>query len=164
MSLPWNQHSKRQTRESYYIPYIVFRRKMSNELSFTQMTQTLSTLLRDLSELSMWVRTARGSYLPIHGIAAAVGPSTSHALPFIHSLSGRGTTSYSYLTGKKTCIKSSMPNRHCIGGLRRWRPRSRSDHRRSWKAGKIARGLSLCQQGRHIRRIRSCQAPSVHIS
>ena len=68
-----------------------------------------STLLRDLSELSMWVRTARGSYLPIHGIAAAVGSSTSHALPFIHSLSERDTTSYSYFTGKKTCIKSSMP-------------------------------------------------------
>ena len=57
----------------------------------------------------MWVRTERGSYLPIHGIAAAVGPSTSHALPFIHSLSERDTTSYSYFTGKKTCIKSSMP-------------------------------------------------------
>ena len=57
----------------------------------------------------MWARTARGSYLPIHGIAAAVGPSTSHALPFIHSLSERDTTSYSYFTGKKTCIKSSMP-------------------------------------------------------
>ena len=65
-----------------------------------------STLLRDLSEPSMWVRTARGSYLPIHGIAAA---STSHALPIIHSLSGKDTTSYSYFTGKKTCIKSSMP-------------------------------------------------------
>ena len=63
-----------------------------------------STLLRDLSELSMWVRTARGSYLQIHGIAAAVGPSTSHALPFIHSLSERDTTSYSYFTGKKTCL------------------------------------------------------------
>ena len=62
-----------------------------------------STLLRDLSELSMW-----GSYLPIHGIAAAVGPSTSHALPCIHSLSERDTTSYSYSTGKKTCIKSSI--------------------------------------------------------
>ena len=67
-----------------------------------------STRLRDLSEPSMWVRTARGSYLPIHGIAAAVGPSTSHALPIIHSLSGRDTTSYSYFTGKKTCIKSNM--------------------------------------------------------
>ena len=55
-----------------------------------------SKLLRDLSELSMWVRTARGSYLPIHGIAAAVGLSTSHALPFIHSLSERDTTSYSH--------------------------------------------------------------------
>ena len=65
-----------------------------------------STLLRDLSELSMWVRTARGSYL--HGIAAAVGPSTSHALPFIHSLSVRDATSYSYFTGNKTWIKSSM--------------------------------------------------------
>ena len=32
-----------------------------------------STLLRDLSELPMWVRTARGSNLPIHGTAAAVG-------------------------------------------------------------------------------------------
>ena len=57
-----------------------------------------STLLRDLSELSMWVRTARGSYLPIHGIAAAVGPSTSYTMPFIHSLSQRDTTSYSYFT------------------------------------------------------------------
>ena len=68
-----------------------------------------STLLRDLSELSMWVRTARGSYLPIHGIAAAVGPSTSHALSFIHILSERDTTSYSYFTGKKTYIKISVP-------------------------------------------------------
>ena len=32
MWLPWNQHSKKQTRESYYIPYTVFRTKMSNEL------------------------------------------------------------------------------------------------------------------------------------
>ena len=68
-----------------------------------------STLLRDLSELSMCVRTARGSNLPIHGIAAAVGPSTSHALPFIHSLSEKDTTSYSYFTGKKNWIKSSLP-------------------------------------------------------
>ena len=57
----------------------------------------------------MWVRTARDSYLPIHEIVAALGPSTSRALRFIHSLSGRDTTSYSYFTGKKTCIKSSMP-------------------------------------------------------
>ena len=68
-----------------------------------------STLLRDLSGLSMWARTARGRYLPIHGIAAAVGPSTSHALSCIHILSERDTTSYSYFTGKKTCIKSSVP-------------------------------------------------------
>ena len=57
----------------------------------------------------MLVRTARGSYLPIHGIATGVGRSTSQALPFIHSLSERDTTSYPHFTGKKTCIKSSMP-------------------------------------------------------
>ena len=51
-----------------------------------------SKLLRDLPEL--WVRTARDSYLPIHGIAAALGPASCRALPFIHSLSGRYTTSY----------------------------------------------------------------------
>ena len=65
-----------------------------------------STLLRDLPEL--WVRTARDSYLPIHGIAAALGPASCRALLFIHSLSGRDTTSYPYFTGKKTWIKSSM--------------------------------------------------------
>ena len=42
-------------------------------------------------------------------MAAAVGYSTSHALPFIHSLSERDTISYSYFTGKKTCIKSRVP-------------------------------------------------------
>ena len=70
-----------------------------------------STLLRDLSELSIyiWVRTVRGSYLPIHGIAAAVDPSTSHHCRSCIVLSERDTTSYSYFTGKKTCIKSSMP-------------------------------------------------------
>ena len=65
-----------------------------------------STLLRDLPEL--WVRTARDTYLPIHDIAAALGPASCRALPFIHSLSGRDTTSYPYFTGKKTWIKSSM--------------------------------------------------------
>ena len=61
-----------------------------------------STLLRDLSELSMWVRTARGSYLPIHGIADAVGPSTSHALPFIHSLSKRETPQATHTSLERT--------------------------------------------------------------
>ena len=50
----------------------------------------------------------RDSYLPIHEIAAALGPAISRALPFIHSLSGRDNTSYPYFTGKKTWIKSSM--------------------------------------------------------
>ena len=63
-----------------------------------------STLLRDLPERDS---SARDSYLPIHEIAAALGPASCRALPFIHSLSGRDTTSYPYFTGKKTRIKSS---------------------------------------------------------
>ena len=67
-----------------------------------------------VSELSLWVRTARESYL-YQSMILRLGPATSRALPFIHSLSGRDTTSYSYFTGKKTWIKSSM---HIdIGGL-----------------------------------------------
>lgn len=64
-----------------------------------------ATLLRDLPEL--WVRTARDSYLPIHEIAAVLDPAKSRALPFIHSLSGRDTTSYPFYTGKKAWFKSS---------------------------------------------------------
>ena len=68
----------------------------------------------------MWVRTAqaahkRGIYLPIHEIAAALGPATSRALQFIYSFSGRDTISYTCFTGKKTWNKSSM-HIH-IGGL-----------------------------------------------
>ena len=64
-----------------------------------------SKLLTDVSEL--WARPHKSViYLPIHGIAAALGPSTSRALPVIHSLGGRDTTSYSYFTGKKTWSKS----------------------------------------------------------
>ena len=42
------------------------------------------------------MRTARDSYFPIHEIAAVLDPSKSRALPFIHSLSGRDTTSYPF--------------------------------------------------------------------
>ena len=64
-----------------------------------------ATLLKDLPEL--WVRTARDCYLPIHEIAAALGPANSRGLPFIHSLSGRDITSYPYFTGKKAWLNSS---------------------------------------------------------
>jgi len=64
-----------------------------------------ATLLRDLPE--MWVRTAQSSYLPIHEMASALGPTQSRALPFIHSLSGRDITSYLFFTGKKTWLTRS---------------------------------------------------------
>jgi hypothetical protein len=59
-----------------------------------------STLLNDLEEL--WVRTGPDNYyLPIHQIAKSLGPAQCRALPFLHSLSGRDTTSYPYFTSKK---------------------------------------------------------------
>ena len=60
-----------------------------------------ANLLKDLPEL--WVRTERKNYLPIHSIATALRPAHCRALPFIHSLSGRDTTSYPYFTGKCWC-------------------------------------------------------------
>ena len=65
-----------------------------------------ATHLSDLTEL--WVRTAQNAYLPIHEMVVALGPSQCCAMPFIHSLSGRDTTSYPYFTGKKAWFKSSM--------------------------------------------------------
>ncbi len=65
-----------------------------------------ATHLSDLAEL--WVRTAQNAYLPIHEMVVALGPSQCCAMPFVHSLSGRDTTSYPYFTGKKGWFKSSM--------------------------------------------------------
>ena len=64
-----------------------------------------ASILEDLPEL--WVRTAAETYLPIHQMAMALGPSKCRALPFIHSLSGRDTTSYPFFTGKKTWLNRS---------------------------------------------------------
>ena len=77
MSLHWNKHSKWQIQESYYVPYTVFITKMSNELSFTQMTQTLSkyacTTVQRCGEIcrnyGYALRTAQDRYLQIHDIA-----------------------------------------------------------------------------------------------
>ncbi|KAK1900297.1 Mitochondrial import inner membrane translocase subunit TIM21 [Dissostichus eleginoides] len=65
-----------------------------------------ATHLSDLTEL--WVRTGQNAYLPIHKMVVALGPSQCCAMPFIHSLSGRDTTSYPYFTVKKAWFKSSM--------------------------------------------------------
>lgn len=65
-----------------------------------------STYLSTLPEL--WVKTTENAYLPIHEMVAALGPSLCCAMPFVHSLSGRDTTSYPYFTGKKSWFKSSM--------------------------------------------------------
>ena len=63
------------------------------------------TFLKGLPE--MWVRTAHDIYLPVHEMAVTLGPSQCMALPFIHSMSGRDTTSYPYFVGKKSWIKVS---------------------------------------------------------
>ena len=67
-----------------------------------------STLLKDLPELLVRkLRTAPDNYLPIHEMCAAQGPAQCHSLPFLHSLSGRDTTSYSCFTGKKVWLNCS---------------------------------------------------------
>ena len=65
-----------------------------------------ATHLCDLPEL--WVRAGQNAYLPIHEMVVALGPAQCRAMPFIHSLSGRDTTSYPFFTGKKAWFKSSM--------------------------------------------------------
>ena len=65
-----------------------------------------ATHLLDLPEL--WVRTEQDAYLPIHHMVSALGLAQCRALPFIHSLSGRDTTSYPFFTGKKAWFKTSM--------------------------------------------------------
>jgi len=63
-----------------------------------------ASILQYLPEL--WVRTAAETYLPIHQMAKALRPKC-RTLPFIHSLSGRDTTSYPFFTGKKTWLNCS---------------------------------------------------------
>ena len=65
-----------------------------------------ATHLQDLPEL--WVRTEQSAYLPIHDMVSELGLAQCRALPFIHSLSGRDTTSYPFFTGKKAWFKTSM--------------------------------------------------------
>ncbi len=60
--------------------------------------------LETLKEL--WVRTEYATYLPIHKLAIALGQTLCQGLPFIHSLSGRDTTSYPYFTGKKAWFEA----------------------------------------------------------
>lgn len=63
--------------------------------------------LRDLPLQELWIRTEVDSYLPLHKIANALDADLCHALPLIHSISGRDTTSYPYFTGKKAWIQKS---------------------------------------------------------
>ena len=64
-----------------------------------------STLLRDLPQI--WVQTNMVTLIPVHEMAAALWPSRCKALPFIHSISGRDTTSFPFFTGKKNWIMAS---------------------------------------------------------
>ena len=58
-----------------------------------------ASILECLPEL--WVRTAAETYLPIHQMAKALGPSKCRTLLVVNILSGRDTTRYPFFTGKK---------------------------------------------------------------
>ena len=61
--------------------------------------------LADLKKL--WVRTNYETYIPIHQMATSLGFSLCKALPFLHSLGGRDTTSYPYFVGKKAWVSKA---------------------------------------------------------
>ena len=58
-----------------------------------------ATYLKDLPEL--WVQTDKNTFLPIHEMSATLGLEVCSTLPFIHSLSGRDTTSYPFSQGRR---------------------------------------------------------------
>ena len=64
-----------------------------------------NTLLKCVPEL--WINSALDTYLPIHEIVNSLGPQQCRVLPFIHSISGRDTTSFPYNTGKKAWLVAS---------------------------------------------------------
>ena len=63
------------------------------------------TMLKDMGLKELWVKTQQDSHLPVHDIAEKLNQDTCHALPLLHSLSGRDTTSYPYYTGKKAWLQ-----------------------------------------------------------
>ena len=65
------------------------------------------TLLRELGLQELWMKTEEDSYLPIHDIAFALDHEICQALPLLHSLSGRDTTSYPFFTGKKAWLQKA---------------------------------------------------------
>ena len=55
-----------------------------------------STLLKDAREL--WINSGPETFQPIHDIVSSLGPLKCRVLAFLHSISGRDTTNYSYNT------------------------------------------------------------------
>lgn len=60
-----------------------------------------STVLKQAGFNEIWIRTSFQNYISIHQLAEGLGEELCKALPFIHSLSGRDTTSYTFFQGKK---------------------------------------------------------------
>jgi hypothetical protein len=56
---------------------------------------------------NFWIRTNENKYLPVHEMANGIGPDLCQLLPFIHSISGRDTTSFLYGIGKGSWIAQS---------------------------------------------------------
>ena len=70
-----------------------------------QSTAEVCTLLKDVCEL--WVNSGPETFVPIHDIVSCLGPQKCRLLPFLHSISGRDTTSFPYNTGKKAWLVES---------------------------------------------------------
>ena len=121
------------------------------------------TLLSNLTEL--WVRTAPENYLTIHEMCAALGPARCRALPFLHSLSGRDTTSYPYFTGKKMWVnRSKTTDVSALGNF------AEQDHTQTYSSnsrrnqpGQKPNDRSVHQERRRVRRIRSREAARLQV-
>ena len=111
MSLPWNKHSKWQTRKSYYVPYTVFITKMSNELSFTRMTQTLSkyvcTMVQRCGEICRNYAPHKTDIYKSTTLRLGSQPA-EHCRSSIIWGGGRYHKLPIYFTGKKTLINRIM--------------------------------------------------------
>ena len=59
------------------------------------------TKLQEMGLEELWMKTHHESYLPIHEISRKLDVSICHALPLIHSLSGRDISSYPFFCWKE---------------------------------------------------------------
>ena len=76
---------------------------------------TDDNILDNLDEL--WVWTDHGAYLPIHEIFNVWDRAPCKALQFLHSFSGKDTTSHPYFTGKQSRLLVGNRNPAMLSGM-----------------------------------------------